>query len=86
MKINLGFVLVLMMLFASCKFVKPFFVKNEKKVERKEKREEKKKVKKEKTTITNEQTGTTNKSRQAKEKKHEQIYITQRYLSWKRMS
>ncbi len=39
-----------------------------------------------KTTITNEQTGTTNKSRQAKEKKHEQIYITQRYLSRKRMS
>ena len=49
MKINLGFVLVMMMLFASCKFVKPFFVKNEKKVERKEKREEKKEVKKEKT-------------------------------------
>ena len=47
MKINLGFVLVMMMLFASCKFVKPFFVKNEKKVERKEKREEKKEVKKE---------------------------------------
>lgn len=38
----------MVLLCSGCKFVKPFFVKNEKKEERKDKREEKKEVKKEK--------------------------------------
>lgn len=38
----------IMTIFTGCKFVKPFFIKNEKKEERKEKREEKKEVKKDK--------------------------------------